>query len=189
MERGKRRVNWDFHNRQCEKHFRGYLNQESIQKKKQTNISGKGWQPESLHWWLFAELRVYTVGEQVPGVVRWLFRPSVGSCSGDRNFIWQYQELGMADSKPVWATWRQAGKEEPPRLFVCLCWNWLHEYMMLLLRLKNYFLSISGLKEAAPSNTGWFFNWASPENVSRLAPLCFEKVLSMAAEKGEIPYT
>ena len=61
--------------------------------------------------------------------------------------------------------------------------------MMLLLRLKNYFLSISGLKEAAPSNTGWFFNWASPENVSRLAPLCFEKVLSMAAEKGEIPNT
>ena len=105
------------------------------------------------------------------------------------HFIWQYQELGMADSKPVWATWRQAGKEEPPRLFVCLCWNWLHEYMMLLLRLKNYFLSISGLKEAAPSNTGWFFNWASPENVSRLAPLCFEKVLSMAAEKGEIPNT
>ena len=40
-----------------------------------------------------------------------------------------------------------------------------------------------------------FFNWASPENVSRLAPPKnaltgpphFEKVLSMAAERGEIP--
>ena len=42
-----------------------------------------------------------------------------------------------------------------------------------------------------------FFNWASPENVSRLAPPknastgppCFGKVLSMAAETGEIPNT
>ena len=41
------------------------------------------------------------------------------------------------------------------------------------------------------------FNWASPENVSRLAPPKnaltgppqFEKVLSMAAERGEIPNT
>ena len=44
---------------------------------------------------------------------------------------------------------------------------------------------------------GDFFNWASPENVSRLAPPKnaltglphFEKVLSMAAERGEIPNT
>ena len=44
---------------------------------------------------------------------------------------------------------------------------------------------------------GDFFNWASPENVSRLAPPKnaltgppqFEKVLSMAAERGEIPTT
>ena len=45
---------------------------------------------------------------------------------------------------------------------------------------------------------GVFFNWASPENVSRLAPPKktpwlapphFEKVLSMAAERGEIPNT
>ena len=44
---------------------------------------------------------------------------------------------------------------------------------------------------------GGFFIWASPENVSRLAPPknastgppCFGKVLSMAAEKGEIPNT
>ena len=44
---------------------------------------------------------------------------------------------------------------------------------------------------------GDFFNWASPENVSRLAPPqnastgppCFGKVLSMAAEKGEIQNT
>ena len=44
---------------------------------------------------------------------------------------------------------------------------------------------------------GDFFNWASPENVSRLAPLKnaltgppqFEKVLSMAAGRGEIPNT
>ena len=45
---------------------------------------------------------------------------------------------------------------------------------------------------------GVFFNWAFPENVSRLAPpknaltgppLHFEKVLSMAAERGEIPNT
>ena len=44
-----------------------------------------------------------------------------------------------------------------------------------------------------------FFNWASPEHVSRLAPPKnaltapppphFEKVLSMAAERGEIPNT
>ena len=43
-----------------------------------------------------------------------------------------------------------------------------------------------------------FFYWASPENVSRLAPSpkmprlappCFGKVLSMAAEKGEIQNT
>ena len=68
--------------------------------KKQTNYCGKMWQPGSLHWWLFAELRVYTVGEQVPGVVRWLFRPSIGSCSGDcissdniKNWAWQIQNL------------------------------------------------------------------------------------------------
>ena len=44
---------------------------------------------------------------------------------------------------------------------------------------------------------GGFFNWASPENVSRLAPPknastgppYFKKVLSMAAERGEIPNT
>ena len=44
---------------------------------------------------------------------------------------------------------------------------------------------------------GDFFNWAPPENVSRLAPPKnaltgppqFEKVLSMAAERGEIPNT
>ena len=44
---------------------------------------------------------------------------------------------------------------------------------------------------------GDFFNWASPENVPRLAPLknastgppYFEKVLSMAAGRGEIPNT
>ena len=44
---------------------------------------------------------------------------------------------------------------------------------------------------------GDFFNWASPENVIRLAPLknastgppYFEKVLSMAAGRGEIPNT
>ena len=50
---------------------------------------------------------------------------------------------------------------------------------------------------------GDFFNWASPENVSRLFPTknaltarppplpppVFEKVLSMAAERGEIPNT
>ena len=42
-----------------------------------------------------------------------------------------------------------------------------------------------------------FFNWASPElsldwpppKMPRLAPPCFGKVLSMAAEKGEIPNT
>ena len=47
------------------------------------------------------------------------------------------------------------------------------------------------------SDTGCFFNQASPENVSRLAPpknastgpRYFEKVLSMAAERGEIPNT
>ena len=44
---------------------------------------------------------------------------------------------------------------------------------------------------------GGFFNWASPENVSRLAPPknastgppYFKKVLSMVAERGEIPNT
>ena len=44
---------------------------------------------------------------------------------------------------------------------------------------------------------GDFFNWASPENVSRLAPPkiastgppYFEKVLSMVAERGEIQNT
>ena len=45
---------------------------------------------------------------------------------------------------------------------------------------------------------GVFFNWPSPENVSRLAPPKkrpdwppphFKKVLSMAAERGEIPNT
>ena len=44
---------------------------------------------------------------------------------------------------------------------------------------------------------GDFFNWASPENVPRLAPLknaltgppYFGKVLSMAAGRGEIPNT
>jgi len=44
---------------------------------------------------------------------------------------------------------------------------------------------------------GGFFDWASPENVSRLAPPknastgppYFKKVLSMAAERGEIPNT
>ena len=44
---------------------------------------------------------------------------------------------------------------------------------------------------------GDFFNWASPENFTRLAPLknastgppYFEKVLSMAAGRGEIPNT
>ena len=44
---------------------------------------------------------------------------------------------------------------------------------------------------------GGFFNWASPENVSRLAPPknastgppYFEKVLSMAAGRGEISNT
>ena len=49
----------------------------------------------------------------------------------------------------------------------------------------------------APDIQGDFFNWASPENVPRLAPLknastgppYFEKVLSMAAGRGEIPNT
>ena len=44
---------------------------------------------------------------------------------------------------------------------------------------------------------GGFFNWASPANVSRLAPPknastgppYFEKVLSIATEKWQIPYT
>ena len=44
---------------------------------------------------------------------------------------------------------------------------------------------------------GGFFNWPSPENVSRLAPPkmprlappYFKKFLSMAAERGEIPNT
>ena len=44
---------------------------------------------------------------------------------------------------------------------------------------------------------GDFFNWASPENVSRLAPPknastgppYFEKVLSNAGERGDIPNT
>ena len=39
---------------------------------------------------------------------------------------------------------------------------------------------------------GDFFNWASPENAPTLSPPpppYFEKVLSMAAEKGEIPNT
>ena len=38
-------------------------------------------------------------------------------------------------------------------------------------------------------HTGWFFNLASTENVSRLALPYSEKVLSMAAERGEIPNT
>ena len=38
-------------------------------------------------------------------------------------------------------------------------------------------------------HTGWFFNLASTENVSRLALPYSEKVLSMAAERGEVPNT
>ena len=54
------------------------------------------------------------------------------------------------------------------------------------------------LSKEASHIQGDFFNWASPENVSRLAPPKnaltgppphFEKVLSMAAERGEIPNT
>ena len=36
---------------------------------------------------------------------------------------------------------------------------------------------------------GDFFNWASPENAPALPPPYFEKVLSMAAGRGEIPNT
>ena len=66
--------------------------------------------------------------------------------------------------------------------------------------------AISSIHRREPNNLahilvyiqGDFFNWASPENVFRLAPpkkrpdwppLHFEKVLSMAAERGEIPNT
>ena len=45
--------------------------------KKQTNYCGKMWQPGSLHWWLFAELRVYTVGEQVPELTGGFLDPAM----------------------------------------------------------------------------------------------------------------
>ena len=146
MERGKRRVNWDFHTRQCEKHFRGYLNLRIHPQEKTNKL-----QWERVTTWKSALVTVcWAEGVYCGGAGSWSCQVVIQTKHWILfrwlHFIWQYQELGMADSKPVWATWRQAGKEEPPRLFVCLCWNWLHQYMLLLLRLKNYFLSISWTK-------------------------------------------
>ena len=61
----------------------------------------------------------------------------------------------------------------------------------------QYKISIRVEKTLTVFVQGDFFNWASPENVSRLAPPKnaltgpphFEKILSMAAERGEIPNT
>ena len=63
--------------------------------------------------------------------------------------------------------------------------------------MKEYDISLFCGETYGYEIQGGFFNWASPENVSRLAPPknastgppCFGKVLSMAAEKGEIPNT